>query len=119
MRNDIARGGDKQSRTGASPAKATSLTIESDENDKKAQAAAQPGAKTTKEIRKALDENDIQTAMELFHTRSEAGLVNAEASRLLLHYCIRTPGALLDGFAVASYATQKKFKITMRQFTEI
>ena len=119
VRNDIARGGDKQSRTDTSTAKASSLTIESDEKDKKAQAAAQPGAKTTKEIRKALDENDIQTAMELFHTRSEAGLVNADASRLLLHYCIRTPGALLDGFAVASYATQKKFKITMRQFTEI
>ena len=110
----------QQGRAGAlgGSGKATSVVIGEDK-PKKEKAPPTPGAKTTKEIKKALDANDIRTAMDLFHTRSEAGLVDAEASRALLHYCIKTPGALLDGFAVASYAKQKKYKITLKQFTQI
>ena len=104
----------QQGRAGAlgGSGKATSVVIGEDK-PKKEKAPPTPGAKTTKEIKKALDANDIRTAMDLFHTRSEAGLVDAEASRALLHYCIKTPGALLDGFAVASYAKQKKYKICL------
>ena len=98
--------------------KATSVTIGSQDASAE-KVAATPGAKTTKEIKKALDANDIHTAMDLFHSRSEAGLIDTEATRSLLHYCIKTPGALLDAFPIVAYAKQKKFKITLKQFTQI
>ena len=117
--SDVQQVREKKSGAIATPSgKATSVTIgAADSADKKA--AATPGAKTTKEIKKALDANDVQTAMDLFHTRSEAGLVDSEATRSLLHYCIKTPGVLLDAFPIVAYAKQKKFKITLKQFTQI
>jgi DNA polymerase III delta prime subunit len=117
--HDSAHSSNQPSRSNTPPvnSKATAVTI--GEKPKKAQAPAAPGAKTTKEIKKCLDANNIAAAMDLFHTRSESGLVDAEASRSLLQYCIKTPGALLDAFAVVSYAKQKKYKITLRQFTQI
>ena len=131
-RDDSARSSEKHSRSDSPPpASRTSVTTlgEDSGKNKKAQAQAQaqaqapestaPGAKTTKEMKKFLDANDIQGAMDLFHSRSEAGLVEAEAMRSLLHYCIKTPGALLDAFAVVTYAKLKKFKITLKQFTQI
>ena len=119
-RDDSAHSSRQPSRSGTPPpgGRAISLTI-ADDKSKKAAAPPAPGAKTTKEIKKCLDANDIQGAMDLFHSRSEAGLVDAEAARALLHYCIKTPGALLDAFAVVTYSKQKKFKITLKQFTQI
>ena len=119
-RDDSAHSSRQPSRSGTPPpsGRAISLTI-TDDQSKKAPAPPAPGAKTTKEIKKCLDANDIQGAMDLFHSRSEAGLVDAEAARALLHYCIKTPGALLDAFAVVTYSKQKKYKITLKQFTQI
>jgi len=71
---------------------------------------------TGREIRKFLDSNDINGALDVFYAKRDFGGIDVEAFKILVAGCVKM-AAIQDGLRVVEYAKSKGLKISLRNFT--
>jgi hypothetical protein len=71
---------------------------------------------TGREIRRFLDSNDINGALDVFYAKRDFGGIDVEGFKMLVAGCVKM-AAIQDGLRVVEYAKSKGLKISLRNFT--
>jgi hypothetical protein len=69
-----------------------------------------------REIRRLIDTNDINGALDIFYAKRDFGGIDDEGFKVLLQGCVKT-ASIQDGLRVVEYAKTKKLTISLRNFT--
>ena len=73
---------------------------------------------TGREIRRFLESNDINGALDVFYAKRDFGGIDVDGFRVLVAGCVKT-AAIQDGLRVVEYAKSKGLKISLRNFTSL